>query len=132
LAFLVHPGAPGLSLDLFLWSIFGLSHPQSRATPVFPLASWKSTQVADGLGYNVERHVAGERAAGRGHGDIASGCAWGNCSADVCVGNHGEARRDSAEENAGCSRESLAENGPGLPDLACGASEGDERAEAQV
>src|SRR5580698_1043158 len=97
-----------------LWSVFGQSHPQSRATPVFPMASWVSTPVAIRLGYDLERHVAGERAAGRGDGDVTCGCASGNGGFQECVGNHCEAGGDSIKQDGTRSGKALPQNAVGL------------------
>ena len=42
-----------------------------------------------------ERHVAGQRAAGRGHGDEARGCASGNLHRHKGVGSDRETGSDS-------------------------------------
>jgi hypothetical protein len=58
----------------------------------------------------VERHIAGKRAAGRGHGDVAGSRASGNGRLYECVGLHGEVFWRSVQLYASRPSESLAEN----------------------
>src|ERR1700691_82660 len=66
---------------------------------------------------HMKRHVAGQRAAGRGHRDIAGCCARRDRGAYVRIGNHREARRSPVERDAGGSGESLPKDAEGLPSL---------------
>jgi len=42
-----------------------------------PCAAWPWTSDFLTLRDHAERHIAGQCAAGRGHGDVAGGCAFG-------------------------------------------------------
>jgi hypothetical protein len=54
---------------------------------------------------HVKRDVAGQRAAGRGHGDVAGGCACRHRGFQERIGDDGEAHRSSVERNCGRSSE---------------------------
>jgi hypothetical protein len=80
----------------------------------------------------VERHIASQRAAGRGYGDITRrGSSWDYCF-DESIGDNSEICLNSVDCNASRSGEALAKNRSGLADFASGAHEGHERAEAHV
>ncbi len=80
----------------------------------------------------MERHIAGQRAAGRGHGDVAGGRSRRDRGAYVCVGDNRETYWNAVERDAGGSGKTLAENGASLTDFARGADEGHKWAEAHV
>jgi hypothetical protein len=79
---------------------------------------------------NVERHVARQHVAGRGHGDVTRRRANGDRGSYKGVGNDREARRGSVEHYTSCSGESLPENTASLANFASGVDKSHERAEA--
>src|SRR6202167_280817 len=81
---------------------------------------------------HVERHVAGQRPAGRSHGDVTRSRSRRNRSFYERVRHNREVRRSSIERNPGRSGESLAKNAPGLSDFARVMHEGHEWAEPHV
>src|ERR1017187_16688 len=81
---------------------------------------------------DLKLHIAGERAAGCGHGDIARGRSLRNRGRQERIGLNGEACRRPIERNAGCASESLAENANRPPHLAQVAHETYERAKSGV
>ena len=82
---------------------------------------------------NPEDHIAGERAAGSGHYNLACGRAARDDGGHEGVGGDVEAGRgDAVEGDAGCAGQALAENLCGLSGPADRKHKGDERPQAHV
>src|SRR6266567_7975127 len=71
-----------------------------------------------GLRENLERHIAGHRAAGRYDLDKAPRCADRHLSFEVCVGHDLELRRSSVKRYAGRARQVVSEDVDDLSNFA--------------
>ena len=72
------------------------------------------TQGASASRQDVEDDVAGERAAGRVHGDVSAGRSGWNRRLNVSVGNYAKAYRSSVQENGGRSGQPLSQDSAAL------------------